>query len=371
VPVGVYLRVSTEEQRERHSIETQRELAERYCGFQKLVVSQVYADDGISGTIPLDRRPEGSRILHDARLKKFDQLLIFKLDRLGRDARLILNYVAELESLGVRVKSLTEEFDTGTAGGRLMLTMLSGFAAHEREQIRERSIAGTNRIAETGAWLGGIVPFGYRKEGEKRNAKLLVAEEPMEGFFMSEAEVIRMIFQMITVEGKSCYAVSDHLNRLGVPCAYKRDGRMHLLAKRKQNTSGLWRPSRVRNIVVNTMYMGRHEYGKRSANPNRKLITRAVPAIVGEQTWNKAQAVLKANWLFGVRSAKKQYLLRGLVKCELCNLTYIGLCSKRPSGRTDFYYRCNGKHGTRGIYGEKGLRCPSKAINGDYLEKTI
>src|SRR6185503_8062081 len=163
---------------------------------------------------------------------------------------------------------MTEEFDTATATGRLMLTMLSGFAAHEREQIRERSIAGTNRIAETGAWLGGIVPFGYRKEGEKRNARLFVAEEPMEGFFMSEAEVIRMIFQMITVEGKSCYAVSDHLNRLGVPCAYKRDGRMLLLAKRKQNTSGLWRPSRVRNIVVNTMYMGRHEYGKRSTNPN-------------------------------------------------------------------------------------------------------
>src|SRR6185369_15511249 len=80
---------------------------------------------------------------------------------------------------------------------------------------------------------------------------------------------------------------------------------------------------------------------------------------------------LKANWLFGVRGAKKQYLLRGLVKCELCNLTYIGLNTNRPSGRTDFYYRCNGKHGARGIYGEKGLRCPSKAINGDYLEKTI
>ncbi|MCP5110342.1 MAG: recombinase family protein, partial [bacterium] len=53
---------------------------------------------------------------------------------------------------------MTEEFDTGIATGRLMLTMLSDFASHEREVIRERSIAGTNRVAEAGAWLGGIVP---------------------------------------------------------------------------------------------------------------------------------------------------------------------------------------------------------------------
>lgn len=77
---------------------------------------------------------------------------MFKLDRLGCDSRLILNSVAELEKYSVRVKSMTEEFDTATATGRLMLTMLLGFRAHERELIRERSVLGTNRIAETGAW---------------------------------------------------------------------------------------------------------------------------------------------------------------------------------------------------------------------------
>jgi len=94
-------------------------------------------------------------------------MLVFKLDRLGRDTRLILNSVDVLEKCGVRVRSGTEEFDTQSARGRLMLTMLSGFAAHEREQIRERSMAGTNRKAAEGAWLGGIIPFGYRKEGTK------------------------------------------------------------------------------------------------------------------------------------------------------------------------------------------------------------
>src|SRR6185503_6277536 len=135
-----------------------------------------------------DRRAEGGQILADARLRKFDQLLIYRLDRLGRDTRLILNAVAELEKLGVRIRSMTEEFDTGTATGRLMLTLLSGFASHERDVIRERCVAGTNRVAEAGSWLGGIVPYGYRKEGTKRDARLIVSEEPIPGVEMSEAE---------------------------------------------------------------------------------------------------------------------------------------------------------------------------------------
>jgi DNA invertase Pin-like site-specific DNA recombinase len=54
---------------------------------------------------------------------------LLKLDRVGRDTRLILNVVAELEQRGVRLRSMTEEFDTATSIGRLMLTLLSGFAA--------------------------------------------------------------------------------------------------------------------------------------------------------------------------------------------------------------------------------------------------
>ncbi len=154
--VGIYVRVSTEEQRERQPILTQREFSLRYCELHELPIYETYADDGVSGTVAIENRPGGIRLLEDASRRKFDQLLVYRLDRLGRDTRLILNAVAELEKHGVRVRSMTEEFDTATATGRLMLTMLSGFAAHERESIRERSVAGTNRLAEAGAWLGGV-----------------------------------------------------------------------------------------------------------------------------------------------------------------------------------------------------------------------
>ena len=198
--VALYLRVSTEEQRERHSIDTQREFGAKYTDLHELRVYQVYADDGISGTVPLEKRPEGRRILEAARRGEFNQLLVDKLDRLGRDTRLILNAVAELEKNGVRVRGMTEEFDTATATGRLMLTMLSGFAAHERDQIRERSMAGTDRLARACAWLGGIVPYGYRKEGEDKEARIVVSEDKIPEVGISEAEVVRQIYRLAANE---------------------------------------------------------------------------------------------------------------------------------------------------------------------------
>src|SRR5581483_7950423 len=330
--VAVYLRVSTEEQRERQSISTQREFGERYTQLHNITVYRVYADDGTSGTVPLEDRPEGSQILNDARLGKFDQLLVYKLDRLGRETRLILNAVADLEKYGVRVRSMTEEFDGGTSTGRLMLTLLSGFASHEREVIKERSVAGTLRVAETGAWLGGIVPYGYRKVGEKRDARLVITEDAIPGSSMSEADVFREVFRLSAVEKKSCRFIAVRLNQLRIPCAYVRDDRLLLRGKRKQRTAGIWRPGRVRGLITNKTYMGVHEFGKRTST-NRPVISRAVPAHVTEEVWQKAQKTLQAHFLFNKRSAKNQYLLRGMIKCGLCGLTYIGTAANRPNGK--------------------------------------
>jgi site-specific DNA recombinase len=368
--VAIYLRVSTEEQRERQSIDTQREFGAKYTDLHELPVYRVYADDGVSGTIPMEKRPDGQQILKAARRGEFNQLLVYKLDRLGRDTRLILNAVAELEKCGVRVRSMTEEFDTATATGRLMLTMLSGFAAHERDQIRERSMAGTDRLARAGAWLGGIVPFGYRKEGDDKEARIVVSDDEIPGVGISEADVIRRIYRLAADERASCFRIADILNTMAVPCAYARDGRLLLRGKRRQRTSGLWRPARVRNMLVNATYMGRHEYGKRSKT-QRPLIVRDVPPIVGEETWQKAQQTLKQNFVFGKRSTLHRYLLRGIGKCGLCGLTYIGTHTVRPSGKVESYYLCNGKHGARGIYGAEGKRCPSRAINGGFFEEAV
>ncbi len=360
--VGIYVRVSTEEQRERQSIVTQREFGTRYCDLHQLPVYETYADDGVSGTVPIEHRPGTIRLLDDARTGKFDQLLVYKLDRLGRETLLILKAVDELKKLGVRVRSMTEEFDSATASGNLMLTMLSGFAAHEREVIRERSVAGTNRLAETGAWMGGIVPYGYRKDGDKAQRRIALSDEPIPGFDMSEADVVRTMYRMMAVEKKSCQKIADFLNRTRIPCGSADAG------KRNRRVAPIWRPSHVRNMIVSRTYMGEHLYGKRAANRSRKIIVRAVPAIVSEQTWQAAEQVLRDNRIVATRNTRQPYLLRGLIKCGLCGLTFSGM---RISRQNDHYYRCNGRHGARGLYGIDGRKCPSRTLNGDYVERLV
>src|SRR5215212_6480937 len=98
--VALLMRVSSEEQRERETIEIQEEFLGQYCDLYELEVADIYKDDGISGTIPLHERAEGRRLLEDARLGKFDTVLVYKLDRLGRSLLVIVDAHDRLDAAG-------------------------------------------------------------------------------------------------------------------------------------------------------------------------------------------------------------------------------------------------------------------------------
>ena len=140
--VAIYApRVSTEEQRERQSIETQLDYARRYCDLNGLPVFRVFADNGISGTVPWEKRPEAEK---SPSARQIGQVRSVAGVQVGPSRP---RHAADLEGrwrlreLGVRVRSMTEEFVPHPAPpARTMLTMLSGFATHERECIRERSV---------------------------------------------------------------------------------------------------------------------------------------------------------------------------------------------------------------------------------------
>jgi len=320
---AVYLRVSSEEQRDRQSIENQRQYAERY--FQQHTIERVeyYVDDGISGTLPLADRPDGKRLLADAQAGRVKVLFIYKVDRLGREALVTLQAAEELWKAGVVLHSMTESIDSVTPHGRLSLVMLCGIAGYERDSLVERSIQGTNRLAREGAWLGGIVPFGYVVTGTGGAARLEPSESLIPGLDMSEAAVVEMIYRLCAEEGLSCQKIADRLNKLGVPTVYLRDGRTNRRGKRQVRTSGLWRAGRILNIIKNPNYKGIDEYGKRSKKV-RETIERTVPAMVDSGLWQRAQETLHRNMRFSPRNGKQQYLLRGLIKCGECNLTYSG-----------------------------------------------
>ena len=123
--VAIYARVSSEEQRENQTIQSQLETAKRWVEFQRMIDKRLeihgfYLDDGISGTIAFAKRPAGKRLMEDATAVKFALILVYKIDRLGRDPRDILNSAHQFDQLGVAVKSLTEEFDMSTPSGKFM-----------------------------------------------------------------------------------------------------------------------------------------------------------------------------------------------------------------------------------------------------------
>ena len=120
--VAVYCRVSSEDQAERGTIEIQKDFAAKYVNLYNLDVFDYYCDDGVTGTLPLEMRPEGKRLLEDAANHKFNTVIFHKLDRLGRKVRVILNAVHDLDEFGVSIKSMTEPFETETPTGKFLLT---------------------------------------------------------------------------------------------------------------------------------------------------------------------------------------------------------------------------------------------------------
>ncbi|BAU27585.1 site-specific DNA recombinase [Aneurinibacillus soli] len=362
--VAVYIRVSTEEQVERGTIENQIEFATKYCDLHKLEITEWYKDDGISGTIPLEQREAGKQLIQDGKDKKFDLLLIYRLDRLGRAARVILNAVHELEGYGIKIKSMTEPFDTSDPSGRFLLTILAGVADLERSTILDRLWQGANRAARDGKWIGGIVPYGYRVN---EDGYLEINEDPLPGLDLSEAGVIRLIFDLITNQDYGSIKIGEHLDALGIPTAYTKDKRKVKRGdgKRREKTSGIWQQSRILGILKNEVYKGIHFYGKR-ASRQRELIERTVPAVISEEQWEEAQRALKRHRIES-QVGSLNNILKGLVKCGECGRSYY-LHSYGQKGKTLYYYVCLGKttHHTR-----NGGRCSSKNVPREWLDSMV
>jgi len=139
--IAIYIRVSTEDQvKEGYSIEVQKEYLKSFAKKENLEIFKTYQDDGISGYIL--NRPSLAELLKDAKDKKFDLVLVYKIDRFSRNLKDLLNLVDELSFYGIGFKSATEPFDTTTSAGKLMFQQLGSFAEFERNRIAERVFPG-------------------------------------------------------------------------------------------------------------------------------------------------------------------------------------------------------------------------------------
>lgn len=157
--VATYSRISTDEDRQPFSLGAQKDRLEAYIAVQDgWTLARSYTDQ-VSGKT-LDR-PGLSQALTDAREKRYELLLVFKVDRLARSTSGLVQVLEGLDAAGVAFRSVSEPFDTSTAAGRMMIQMLGVFAEFEREMIVERTKMGLAKKASKGEWTGGKPPYGY------------------------------------------------------------------------------------------------------------------------------------------------------------------------------------------------------------------
>lgn len=144
---AIYARVSTADQ----TCENQLRELRSYCEARGLVATE-YVDQGVSGA--KESRPALDALLKDAKRRKFDAVIVWRLDRLGRNLRHLILTLDELVAVGIAFVSLGEGIDTNTPAGRLQLHILGAIAEFERARIAERVKVGMARAKSQGRHVG-------------------------------------------------------------------------------------------------------------------------------------------------------------------------------------------------------------------------
>ena len=356
IRVALSLRTSSHTQQEKATIETQRDVLHMLLAARpEAHLIAEYVDDAVTGMLEMALRGGGSQMLAAAAAHAFDEVWVYDISRLGRDGIDPKVVRRELDRLRILVYSAKEGYTS-----EFVYDIHVAVAAEERRKFMERSHDGMDRAAKAGRYCGGITALGYRVEGKKQHARL-VPDETIVWADWTATGLVQRLYHWVGVEGHSCRWVANHLNTLGVPTAYQRDGR----GIRGKRTQGLWRPSRIRNLLINPTYKGVLQYARRRSKNSKRteIIEATVPALVTPELWEATQQTLHAKRIMPRRS-EHVHLLRSVMVCGICGLHYIGTFA-RPGIA---WYRCNGGLIERGLIAGK---CPSKGIRSDWLEPVV
>ncbi|MHB8578003.1 MAG: recombinase family protein, partial [Dehalococcoidia bacterium] len=302
--MATYTRISTDEEHQPFSLEAQAERLGSYVRSQdNWQLARRYTDQMSGSTL---ERPGLQQALADARAKSYDMLLVYRVDRLCRSVRALAQLLEELDQAGVSFRSATEPFDTGTAAGRMMVQMLGVFAEFERATLIDRVIAGMERKAARGEWLGGNAPYGYRVN---RDTALLELNE-------AEAPVARLIFDLYARKHLGARGVASYLSRHG----------------HRSRPGHLWSHVGVLGVLRNPVYVGKIAFRDVEYDaPHAPLIEPEVFA--------QAQRLLRKRGddASTRRSNTTDFLLSGLVVCAACGRRYVGTAAHGRSARYRYY----------------------------------
>ena len=345
--VAIYVRVSTTNQAEEgYSIDEQIAKLEAYSKAMNFKVADIYTDAGFSGA-KLDR-PAIQRLMSDIKFKKFDTVIVYKLDRLSRSVRDTLYLVKDVFTKNkIDFISLNESIDTSSAMGSLFLTILSAINEFERENIKERMTMGKLGRAKSGkSMMWSKCAFGYVNNKETGILEI----EPL------QASIVEDVFNTY-LDGMSITKLRDKMNENG-----------HV-GKDKP-----WSYRTIRSILGNPVYCGLVKY-------NDYLFDGLHNPIISKEIFDKVQVELDKRQQQtyernnNPRPFQAKYMLSGIVKCGYCGapLTVI-MGHKRKDGSRTLRYQCTNRfpRNTKGVTTYNGnKKCDSKYYDMIDLEKKV
>ncbi len=324
VRCAIYTRKSTEEglEQEFNSLDAQWESAEAYITSQKsegwTVLPERYDDGGYSGGSM--ERPALERLLRDIQAGKIDCVIVYKVDRLSRSLLDFARILETFERHSVAFVSVTQQFNTTTSMGRLMLNVLLSFAQFEREIIGERirdKIAAQKR---KGRWTGGIPALGYDVDRTGPSPRLVINAD--------EAARVREIFQLYLEMG-SLLSVSDELDKRGWVTKIR--------STRKGATAGglPFDKAKLYALLTNRIYLGKIVH-------KGEIFDGVHEPIIDADMFDRVQRQLKSNGRCGGAEVRNRYgaLLRGLLRCKTCDSAMTHSFTKGRKGQFYRYYRC-------------------------------
>jgi DNA invertase Pin-like site-specific DNA recombinase len=339
---AIYTRKSTTMGLEQdfNSLDAQHEACAAYIRRQPgwTLVEKTYADGGFTGANI--ERPAFQRLLADVEAGYIDVVVVYKVDRLSRSLLDFAKVMERFNAGGASFVSVTQNFSTADAMGRLTLNMLMSFAEFEREMIAERTRDKIAMSRRKGKWTGGPVPFGY----SAKDKRLVVNEV--------EASIVREAFALF-LQHRRIFAVATALNERGL---LPRGS-----AARPAKHGLRWTKDSMARLLRSPIYAGQMMYGK-------ELYPGEHPRLVDDATFRRAQRILEGaerELRFG--GLNPEYVLRGLLRCASCGDPMTPASTRKGKGHWR-YYRCSGrdKHG-KAVCQAKPL--PAGAIEAFVVDK--
>jgi DNA invertase Pin-like site-specific DNA recombinase len=339
---AIYCRVSSDERLDQsfNSIDAQREAGIAYVASQKAegweLVQDFYEDPGFSGGNM--NRPGLKRLITDIQLGKIDIVVVYKIDRLSRSLADFAKMVEVFDEHGVSFSSVTQQINSATSMGRLMLNVLLSFAQFEREVTGERirdKIAASKR---KGMWMGGSVPLGYRVD----NRTLQI--EPQ------EAELVQEIFEQFIAEKSTTKIVRD-LSHRGI----------------QTKRSKAFCKQSIYKILHNRTYIGEISHKGETFPAQHE-------GLIDQVTWDRVQAILTDDSRLRCRKTwdrknRNDFLLRGIAYTPEGDLL-IPMATRKPSGKVYRYYVINKKM-HQGAKAAQSWNYPAQTVEEAVTEKLM